>query len=92
MLNSTDIKQTSPRTEAVSILGGLLSLPDDLGQLSVLQPDPNLHVIPCPDVKVIVFFLRIFVSCSIFFFLFFFLGTCREYLAEGGSSRTNSDG
>lgn len=54
VLNSVDLSQTSPRTEAVSILGGLLSLPDDLSQLSVLQPDPNLHVIPCPDVKVIV--------------------------------------
>ncbi|KAK4884388.1 hypothetical protein RN001_000659 [Aquatica leii] len=51
VLNSNDISTTSPRTEAVSILSNLLSFPDDLSQISVLQPEPNIQVMACPDIK-----------------------------------------
>ncbi|KAF5297114.1 hypothetical protein FQA39_LY02694 [Lamprigera yunnana] len=51
VLNSSDISTASPRTEAVSILSNLLSFPDDLSQISVLQPEPTIQVMACPDIK-----------------------------------------
>ena len=52
VLKSSDLSQETPRTEAVSILSGLLSLPDDLSGLSVLEPEENIHILSCPDIKV----------------------------------------
>lgn len=52
VLNSSDLSQHTPRTEAVSILADLLSFSDNLSQISVLQPESHIHVIPCPDIKV----------------------------------------
>lgn len=58
VLNSNDLTSSVPRTEAVSILGSLLSLPDDLSQLCVLEPDQHLQVTSCPDIKVNLFLCR----------------------------------
>lgn len=52
VLNSSDYSQNTPRTEAVSILADLLCLPDDLSQISVLQPERQIRVMSCPDIKV----------------------------------------
>ncbi|KAK0164383.1 hypothetical protein PV328_003019 [Microctonus aethiopoides] len=50
ILGSQDV--TAPRTEAVSILGSLLSLPIAMGKLPVLQPNgTNIETTSCPDVK-----------------------------------------
>ncbi|KAB0803388.1 hypothetical protein PPYR_00358 [Photinus pyralis] len=51
VLNSNDISSATPRSEAVSILSSLLSFPDDLSQILVLQPEPNIQMMPCPDIK-----------------------------------------
>ncbi|CAH0550342.1 unnamed protein product [Brassicogethes aeneus] len=51
VLNATENLDKSPRTEAVSILANLLSLPDDLSSISVLRPDATVEVISCPDIK-----------------------------------------
>ncbi|XP_013400060.1 ral GTPase-activating protein subunit alpha-1-like isoform X2 [Lingula anatina] len=49
--SSTDLKE-APRTEAVSILGSLLCLPNHFGQLSVLQPSPvEMTMMWCNDLK-----------------------------------------
>lgn len=54
VLNTSDKPETTPRTEAVSILANLLCLPDDLSTVSVLQPEPVLTVLSsCPDIKVL---------------------------------------
>lgn len=52
VLSSSDLSKTTPRSEAVSILGGLLSLPDDFTQLTVLEPTQNIQMVSCPDIKV----------------------------------------
>lgn len=52
VLNSSDFSQNTPRTEAVSILADLLCLSDDLNQISVLQPEQQIRVMACPDIKV----------------------------------------
>ncbi|XP_012275924.1 ral GTPase-activating protein subunit alpha-1 isoform X2 [Orussus abietinus] len=50
ILNSQDIE--APRTEAVSILGSLLSLPSTVTKLPVLQPNgTDVSTITCPDIK-----------------------------------------
>lgn len=54
VLNNTDNLESSPRTEAVSILANLLSQPENLSNISVLQPDKDIQVITCPDIKVII--------------------------------------
>lgn len=43
----------APRTEAVSILGSLLTLPATMAKLPVLQPTNNndIATMPCPDAK-----------------------------------------
>ncbi|XP_074027407.1 probable Rho GTPase-activating protein CG5521 isoform X2 [Leptinotarsa decemlineata] len=51
VLNSTEKLESSPRMEAVSILTNLLSQPEDLSAISVLQPDPEIHIMQCPDIK-----------------------------------------
>ncbi|XP_018324376.1 probable Rho GTPase-activating protein CG5521 isoform X2 [Agrilus planipennis] len=51
ILNSSDVSQSVPRTEAVSILANLLSLPNDIGQISVLKPEPSVQLMACPDLK-----------------------------------------
>ncbi|RZC33539.1 hypothetical protein BDFB_003365, partial [Asbolus verrucosus] len=51
VLNSIENLEGAPRTEAISIIANLLSLPDDLNCISVLQPEENIHVISCPDIK-----------------------------------------
>ncbi|KAL3287319.1 hypothetical protein HHI36_001794 [Cryptolaemus montrouzieri] len=51
VLNSTESLETTPRTEAISIIANLLSQPNDLTTLSVLQPESEMHFIPCPDIK-----------------------------------------
>ncbi|KAK9694345.1 Rap/ran-GAP [Popillia japonica] len=51
VLSSSDLSKTTPRSEAVSILGGLLSLPDDFTQLTVLEPTQNIQMVSCPDIK-----------------------------------------
>ncbi|KRT80608.1 hypothetical protein AMK59_5863, partial [Oryctes borbonicus] len=51
VLSSSDLSKTVPRSEAVSILGGLLSLPDDFTQLTVLEPTHNIQMVSCPDIK-----------------------------------------
>lgn len=53
ILNTSDKLESTPRIEAVSILTNLLSLPDDLSSVSVLQPEPNITIMNnCPDIKV----------------------------------------
>lgn len=60
VLNTSDKPETTPRTEAVSILANLLCLPDDLSTVSVLQPEPVLTVLSsCPDIKVLTYRLQI---------------------------------
>ncbi|XP_048508404.1 probable Rho GTPase-activating protein CG5521 isoform X7 [Athalia rosae] len=50
ILNSNDVE--APRTEAVSILGSLLSLPTTVAKLPVLQPNGNdIVTVTCPDAK-----------------------------------------
>ncbi|XP_011301901.1 probable Rho GTPase-activating protein CG5521 isoform X2 [Fopius arisanus] len=50
ILGSQDIE--APRTEAVSILGSLLSLPISGGKFPVFQPNSNeIETIMCPDAK-----------------------------------------
>ncbi|XP_015587095.1 ral GTPase-activating protein subunit alpha-1 isoform X3 [Cephus cinctus] len=50
ILNSHDIQ--APRTEAVSILGSLLSLPATMAKLPVLQPNNSeIVTMTCPDAK-----------------------------------------
>ncbi|XP_030754501.1 probable Rho GTPase-activating protein CG5521 [Sitophilus oryzae] len=52
ILNTSDKQESIPRIEAVSILTNLLSLPDDLSSISVLQPEPNISIVNnCPDIK-----------------------------------------
>ncbi|KAK9884222.1 hypothetical protein WA026_005171 [Henosepilachna vigintioctopunctata] len=51
ILNSSEALETSPRSEAVSIVANLLSQPNEFRSLSVLQPDPDMHFIMCPDIK-----------------------------------------
>ncbi|KAJ8941931.1 hypothetical protein NQ318_013264 [Aromia moschata] len=51
ILNSVENLENSPRTEAVSILANLLCLPDDLSSFSVLQPEGDIRVMTCPDIK-----------------------------------------
>nr|CAI5843999.1 unnamed protein product [Callosobruchus analis] len=51
VLNSTEKLESTPRTEAVSILANLLTEPEDLSSISVLQPDQDLHTMMCPDIK-----------------------------------------
>nr|XP_018896706.1 PREDICTED: ral GTPase-activating protein subunit alpha-1 isoform X1 [Bemisia tabaci] len=51
VLSSADIR-TAPRTEAMSILGSLLSLPDSLFKLRAFQPVPNQFcTVVFPDAK-----------------------------------------
>lgn len=53
VLSTHEKEESSPRTEAVSILVNLLSLPEDLSSISVLEPEQNIAVIhSCPDLKV----------------------------------------
>lgn len=67
ILNSSEKLEVSPRTEAVSILANLLSLPDDLSSFSVLQPEQDIHMMACPDIKVNFYtFLRIDLDIIIF--------------------------
>jgi hypothetical protein len=43
----------TPRTEAVSILGALLCLPNTFAEMPVLQPNAGeFTVMPCSDAKV----------------------------------------
>ncbi|XP_044013466.1 ral GTPase-activating protein subunit alpha-1 isoform X2 [Aphidius gifuensis] len=50
ILESQDVN--APRTEAISILGSLISLPMSTGKLPVLQPNgPDIETIICPDVR-----------------------------------------
>ncbi|XP_072745344.1 probable Rho GTPase-activating protein CG5521 isoform X7 [Anoplolepis gracilipes] len=50
ILNSQDIE--APRTEAVSIIGSLLSLPAATVKLPMLQPNgPDIVTMTCPEVK-----------------------------------------
>lgn len=51
LLNSAENLENSPRTEAVSIIANLLSLSNDLNNVSVLQPEECIQVMGCPDVK-----------------------------------------
>ncbi|XP_057662756.1 ral GTPase-activating protein subunit alpha-1 [Diorhabda carinulata] len=51
ILNNTEKLETSPRTEAMSFLANLLSQTEHFNSISVLQPDSDMHVISCPDVK-----------------------------------------
>ncbi|CAH1364634.1 unnamed protein product [Tenebrio molitor] len=51
VLNSMENLEGTPRTEAISIIANLLSLPEDLNNISVLQPENNIHVMFCPDIK-----------------------------------------
>ncbi|XP_022909230.2 probable Rho GTPase-activating protein CG5521 isoform X1 [Onthophagus taurus] len=51
ILNSSDFSKSTPRAEAVSILGALLASPDNLTQLSVLEPSLDIKIISCPDIK-----------------------------------------
>ncbi|KAL1487986.1 hypothetical protein ABEB36_015366 [Hypothenemus hampei] len=52
ILNVSDKGDTAPYTEAVSMLTNLLSLPDDLSSIAVLQPEPNVTVMnSCPNIK-----------------------------------------
>ncbi|KAJ8980173.1 hypothetical protein NQ317_011417 [Molorchus minor] len=51
ILNSNENLEATPRTEAVSILANLLCLPDDLSSFSVLQPEGDICVMSCPDIK-----------------------------------------
>ncbi|XP_045468586.1 ral GTPase-activating protein subunit alpha-1 isoform X2 [Harmonia axyridis] len=51
VLNSTESLETSPRTEAVSIIANLLSKPNELNSLYVLQPESDIHLMACPDIK-----------------------------------------
>ncbi|XP_017775856.1 PREDICTED: ral GTPase-activating protein subunit alpha-1 isoform X1 [Nicrophorus vespilloides] len=48
VLNSSDLSQATPRTEAVSILGGLLSSPHT-NSMSVFQPELSIRLMPYPD-------------------------------------------
>lgn len=52
ILSCSDNLESSPRTEAVSILANLLCEPTDLSLISVLHPEEDLHIITCPDIKV----------------------------------------
>lgn len=52
VLSSRDLSISTPRSEAVAILGGLLSLPEDFTKLTVLELTPNVQTVSCPDVKV----------------------------------------
>ncbi|XP_050302652.1 probable Rho GTPase-activating protein CG5521 isoform X3 [Anthonomus grandis grandis] len=53
VLHTTPEKvDSAPRTEAVSILANLLSLPDDLRTISVFQPEQNIGIMSnCQDIK-----------------------------------------
>lgn len=54
ILSSQDIE--APRTEAVSILGSLLSLPMTMAKLPVLQPNESqIATTSCPYAKVFIF-------------------------------------
>lgn len=70
LLNSSDFSQNAPRTEAVSILADLLSLPDDLSRISVLQPEHDIHVMSCPDIKV----------CHLLFFVIKFCNVLTSFI------------
>lgn len=52
VLNSADMSQSTPRMEAVSMLANLLSLPESVIDMLVLQPDPIIQVLACPSIKV----------------------------------------
>ncbi|KAM3962462.1 LOW QUALITY PROTEIN: putative Rho GTPase-activating protein CG5521 [Aphomia sociella] len=52
VLNCTDMGPTCPRTAAVTFLGSLLSLPDELMNAPMLQPYPHQYnTVSCPDLK-----------------------------------------
>ncbi|KAK7793523.1 hypothetical protein R5R35_010590 [Gryllus longicercus] len=49
---SSDLSGLAPRTEATSILGALVCLPQPLTSVPVLQPSAGeFNTIPCPDAK-----------------------------------------
>ncbi|CAG9861658.1 unnamed protein product [Phyllotreta striolata] len=50
-LNNVEKLELSPRTEAVSLLANLLAQSENLNAISVLQPDSEMRVITCPDIK-----------------------------------------
>lgn len=53
ILNTSEKAEFVPRTEAISVLTNLLSLPDDLSSVSVLQPESSISILnSCPDIKV----------------------------------------
>ncbi|CAG9789193.1 unnamed protein product [Diatraea saccharalis] len=52
VLNSSDMGASCPRTAAVTFLGSLLSLPDELMNAPMLQPYPHQYnTVSCPDLK-----------------------------------------
>ncbi|CAH2045652.1 unnamed protein product, partial [Iphiclides podalirius] len=52
VLNSSDMGPSCPRTAAVTFLGSLLALPDDLMNAPMLQPYPHQYnTVSCPDLK-----------------------------------------
>ncbi|XP_050506318.1 ral GTPase-activating protein subunit alpha-1 isoform X2 [Diabrotica virgifera virgifera] len=51
ILNNTEKLESSPRTEAMSFLANLLSHTENLNAISVLQPDSEMHIMTCPDIK-----------------------------------------
>ncbi|XP_013192086.2 probable Rho GTPase-activating protein CG5521 isoform X1 [Amyelois transitella] len=52
VLNSSDMAPSCPRTAAVTFLGSLLSLPDELMNAPMLQPYPHQYnTVSCPDLK-----------------------------------------
>ncbi|CAG4931784.1 unnamed protein product [Parnassius apollo] len=52
VLNSSDMGTSCPRTAAVTFLGSLLALPDELMNAPMLQPYPHQYnTVSCPDLK-----------------------------------------
>ncbi|KAI5643128.1 rap/ran-GAP domain-containing protein [Phthorimaea operculella] len=52
VLNSSDMGPSCPRTAAVTFLGSLLALPDELMNAPMLQPYPHQYnTVSCPDLK-----------------------------------------
>ncbi|XP_045537724.1 probable Rho GTPase-activating protein CG5521 [Papilio machaon] len=52
VLNSSDMGPSCPRTAAVTFLGSLLALPDELMSAPMLQPYPHQYnTVSCPDLK-----------------------------------------
>ncbi|XP_076268274.1 putative Rho GTPase-activating protein CG5521 isoform X2 [Rhynchophorus ferrugineus] len=65
ILNNSDKDDSIPRTEAVSILTNLLSLPDDISSISVLQIEPSINIMNnCPDIKEHVVSILLRVGCK----------------------------